>query len=109
MTSRISDHSSDGVFDLLEHEISEFQIRTTANLLLSMQLAGKECRIFFHIGVSENYFIVHSGEYKIYIYADGTNIQGENVDERFEADDYSNLADLENAFIKSATNLIGGA
>lgn len=44
--------------------------------------------------------------YELWVYADGANVLGDNVDKRFEISDYNSLADLQSGLLEFFRELL---
>jgi hypothetical protein len=89
-------------------ELNSFQIECEKRLIEVLNRSN--CKLFNRRieGINEQFI---TGELsvknlKVFIYNDGAEISGPNVDERFESAAYDSLNDLRDSFIKKVVKLL---
>jgi len=92
-------------------ELSSFQTRCEAALTAALSRAGARLVERQITGVGESYIRAKIGgtSLEVYIYTDEAQVQGESVDERFEAPDFKTGDLLSEAFIRKALELAKNA
>ena len=89
-------------------ELNSFQIECEQKLLEIIQRSN--CKLLNRKveGINERFITgdLSAKDLKVFIYSDGAEISGTNIDERFESADYDSLDDLRDSFIKKVSSLL---
>ena len=89
-------------------ELNSFQIECEQQLLEIIQRSN--CKLLNRKveGINERFITgdLSAKDLKVFIYNDGAEISGTNLDERYESADYDSLNALRDSFIKKVSSLL---
>jgi hypothetical protein len=88
--------------------LNEFQLSTQQKLQDLLKKIDVTAHFEIDAGPTESGLKINADKYVLWIYPDGADISGPNIDKRFEIYDFDTLNDLQSSYLASVEKYLAG-